>query len=215
MTPVQILQLAAEADSQIVESVFLTDESPKRVVVFSSPGRQNGCSWIIARSARTLAKRTSGSVCVVDANLHHPALHNLFCLENSRGFLHALQELQPIRSYAEQLQDTNLWVLPSGGLIADAAQGLLSPDVVKARVEELAREFDFVLIDTPCVKTSTDASTIGRFADGVVLVLAANSTTRENAVNSKLALEAAQVKLAGAVLNKRTFPIPDKIFQYL
>jgi Mrp family chromosome partitioning ATPase len=215
MTPIQILQLAAEADSQIVESVFFSDESPKKVIVFSSPGRQNGCSWIIARSARTLAKRTSGSVCVVDANLHHPALHNLFCLDNSRGFLHALQESHPIRSYTQQLQDTNLWVLPSGGLIAAASPGLLSPDVVTARLEELAREFDFVLIDAASLKTATDASIIGRCADGLVLVLAANSTTRENAMSSKQALEAAQVKLAGAVLNKRTYPIPDKIFQYL
>jgi capsular exopolysaccharide synthesis family protein len=214
MTPVQILQLAAEADSQIVERVFLADESPKKAIVFTGPDRHNGCSWIVARIAQTLAKRTSGSVCVVDANLRHPSLHNLFCLDNSRGFLQGLQETEPIRSYAQQMQNTNLWVLPSGGLIADTRE-LLSPDIVNARIEEIAREFDFVLIDTASVKTASDASIIGRFADGVVLVLAANATTRESAVNCKLTLEAAQASVAGAVLNKRTYPIPDKIFQYL
>jgi Mrp family chromosome partitioning ATPase len=214
MTPVRILQLAAEADSQIVESVFLADESPRRVVVFTAPDRHNGCSWIVARIARNLARRTSGSVCAVDANLRHPALHDLFCVDNSRGFLQALRETAPVREYTQQMQKTNLWVLPSGGLIADA-QGPLSPDVVKARLEELAREFDFVLIDTAAVKTAPDASIVGRFADGVILVLAANATTRENAVNSKLTLEAAQVSVAGAVLNKRTYPIPDKIHEYL
>jgi Mrp family chromosome partitioning ATPase len=68
---------------------------------------------------------------------------------------------------------------------------------------------------TAAVKAAPDAGIIGRFADGVVLVLAANSTTRENAVNCKLTLEEAQVCVAGAVLNKRTYPIPDKLYQYL
>jgi Mrp family chromosome partitioning ATPase len=214
MTPVQILQLAAEADSKIVESVFLADEPPRRTVAFTAPDRHNGCSWIVARTARHLAKRISGTVCVVDANLRHPALHNLFCISNSRGFLQALQENAPIRDYAQQIQDTNLWVIPSGGLLANGS-GPLVPDNVKARLEELVREFDFVLIDTPAVKTASDASIIGQFADGVVLVLASNSTTRENAVNCKLSLEAAQVSVTGAVLNKRTYPIPEKIHQYL
>jgi protein-tyrosine kinase len=214
MTPVQILQLAAEADSKIVETVFFADESPRRTVVFTAPDRRNGCSWILARTARHLAKRISGTVCLVDANLRHPALHNLFCIANSRGFLQALQEHAPIRDYSQQIQDTNLWVLSSGGLLANAG-GSLVPDNVKARLEELSREFDFVLIDTPAVKIGSDASIIGQAADGVILVLASNSTTRENAMNCKLALEAAQVSVAGAVLNKRTYPIPDKIYQYL
>jgi hypothetical protein len=95
MTPVQILQLAAEADSKIVESVFLADESPRRIVALTAPDRHNGCSWIVARTARHLAKRISGTVCLVDANLRHPALHNLFCIANSRGFLQALQKMHP------------------------------------------------------------------------------------------------------------------------
>jgi Mrp family chromosome partitioning ATPase len=161
-----------------------------------------------------LAKRISGSVCIVDANLRHPALHDLFCIENSRGFLQALQETAPVRDYAQQFHETNLWVVPAGGLIADADR-LLEPGNVKARLEELAHEFEFVLIDSPAVKTALDASIFGRFADGVVLVLAANSTTRENAMNTKQALEAAQISFAGAVLNKRTYPIPEKIYQHL
>ena len=214
MTPVQILQLAAEADSKIVESLFLADELPRKTVVFTSPDRHNGCTWITARIAQNLAKRISGSVCVVDANLYHPALHNQFRVENSRGCLQALQGTAPIRDYVQQIHETNLWVLPAGGLISDS-RGVLVADVVKPRVEELTREFDFVLIDAPAVKIAPDAGILGRFADGVVLVLAANSTTRENAVNTKLALEAAQVSVTGAVLNKRTYPIPDKVYHYL
>ena len=35
------------------------------------------------------------------------------------------------------------------------------------------------------------------------------------AINTKIMLEAANVPIVGAVLNRRTFPIPDKIYRYL
>jgi Mrp family chromosome partitioning ATPase len=65
------------------------------------------------------------------------------------------------------------------------------------------------------MKTSPDCGLIGRFTGGVVLVLAANSSRRDTAINTKMMLESANVPILGAVLNRRTFPIPDKIYKYL
>jgi Mrp family chromosome partitioning ATPase len=53
---------------------------------------------------------------------------------------------------------------------------------------------------------------IGRLADGVVLVIEAHATRREAARKVKESLEAANVRLLGAVLNKRTFPIPEVLY---
>jgi Mrp family chromosome partitioning ATPase len=41
----------------------------------------------------------------------------------------------------------------------------------------------------------------------------ANSTRRETARKAKESLESAKVKLLGAVLNKRTFPIPEALYR--
>jgi len=62
---------------------------------------------------------------------------------------------------------------------------------------------------------SPDAGVLGQLSDGVVLVLAANSTTRDSALNTKVLLDSANVPIEGAVLNKRTYPIPDKVSRYL
>ena len=56
---------------------------------------------------------------------------------------------------------------------------------------------------------------IGRMADGMVLVIAADASKRDIAVNTKMLLDAANIPILGAVLNRRTFPIPDKIYRYL
>ena len=52
-------------------------------------------------------------------------------------------------------------------------------------------------------------------ADGVVLVIEANSTRREAARMAKETFESANVKLLGAILNNRTFPIPESLYRKL
>jgi Mrp family chromosome partitioning ATPase len=140
-------------------------------------------------------------------------MHDLFRIENDRGLVQAFKEDRPIRDYAQQIHQTNLWVLPSGGISEDPA--LLSAASAQARFVELSKTFDFVLIDTVAMSVSPDAGVLGQLSDGVVLVLAAHSTTRDSALNTKVLLDEANVPIEGAVLNKQTYPIPDKVYRYL
>jgi Mrp family chromosome partitioning ATPase len=54
---------------------------------------------------------------------------------------------------------------------------------------------------------------LGKLADGFVLVLEANSTRREAAMRVTESLSQAQIRVLGAVLNKRTFPIPESLYR--
>jgi Mrp family chromosome partitioning ATPase len=49
----------------------------------------------------------------------------------------------------------------------------------------------------------------------VVLVLKANSTRKDRARSAVQDLNNAKVRVLGAVLNQRTFPIPDSIYNKL
>jgi Mrp family chromosome partitioning ATPase len=60
-----------------------------------------------------------------------------------------------------------------------------------------------------------DAIALGQVADGVVLILEANATRRESAMKVADHLRSMHVKLLGAVLNKRTFPIPQTLYDLL
>jgi Mrp family chromosome partitioning ATPase len=80
---------------------------------------------------------------------------------------------------------------------------------------ELRAEFDYVLIDTPAISSSNDATVLGAATDGLVVVLKANSSRRESARGAMQDLRAAKVRVLGAVLNQRTFPIPQSIYDKL
>jgi hypothetical protein len=52
-------------------------------------------------------------------------------------------------------------------------------------------------------------------SDGIVLVVAANQTHREAALRAKDILHSWNVELLGAVLDNRTFPVPESIYRRL
>src|SRR5215471_1337068 len=215
MTPAQTVQLLAEEENKLIDFTFLASETAPKSITFAAPERRSGCSWLVSRIAQRLAERVETSVCAVDANLHWPALHNAFGIDNESGFLQAtMRPEEPIRQFTKRPGNANLWVLPSGGTLSNC-NAVLNIDNVKNRLAQLSCEFDYILIDTPAMKTSPDCGLIGRFTGGVVLVIAANSSRRDTAVNTKIMLETANVPILGAVLNRRTFPIPDRIYKYL
>jgi capsular exopolysaccharide synthesis family protein len=152
------------------------------------------------------------SVCVVDANLRAPFLHEYFRRDNSMGLADAVLGSGPVRNYARQLNAGNLWVMTCGSRTIDPYT-LLTSDRLQPRLAELKAEFDYVLIDAPPVSLYADAALLGRLADGVVLVVQANSTRREVVRKTKERLESAKLRLLGAVLNKRRFPIPEFVYR--
>ena len=208
-------KVTREESLKLIQSVFLSKgtESP-RVVMFASIDSGNGCSRICGHAAEVLAGQMIGSVCVVDANLHSPSLAEFFGVTNHFGLTDSLRKDGSIREFAKQVRLDNLWLLSIGSLTTDSS-GLLNLDLMKARVDELRKEFDYVLIDSPPLNTFADGMTLGKLADGVVLVLEANSTRREAAAKAAESLRTAQIRIVGAVLNKRTFPIPEALYQLL
>ncbi|HME11935.1 MAG TPA: CpsD/CapB family tyrosine-protein kinase [Candidatus Acidoferrum sp.] len=207
--------VAHEETLRLVQSIFLTaGQNPPRVVVFSGIDAGNGCSHVCAQAAAVLAGNVTGSVCLVDANLRTPSLPEFFGVTNHHGLTDSLRGNGSIRGYAKPLRPENLWLLSSGSLAADSS-ALLNSELMKARIAELRKEFDYVLIDSPPLNTYSDGIVLGQLSDGVVMVLEANSTRREAALRVAESLRARQIKVLGAVLNKRTFPIPESLYHRL
>jgi len=211
-------QLALDAPTheeaiKLVQRVFLLPgASAPRAVVVSAIETGDGASWVCAHAGEALASQITGAVCVVDANLRSPSLHQYFGLENSVGLTDSMLHEDSIREFAQRLAGGNLWVITSGPRSVDP-RAVLTSDSLRSRVVELKKEFEYVLIDAPPLSRYSDSLLLGKLADGVVLVVQANSTHRETTRKAKESLESANIPIWGAVLNKRTFPIPDSLYR--
>jgi capsular exopolysaccharide synthesis family protein len=201
-----------EETVKLVQRLFMFPNShaPRKVVFSSVQG--NGSSEICSRAGEVLSAH--GSVCLVDANVRAPSLHQLLGAHEFPGLMDALVRPGPIKDFAVQIAGRNLWVLPPGSFGAQP-ESLFASERLRSRIGELREEFDYVMIDAPPVGSCADAALIGQMADGVILVVEANSTRRETARMAKETLEGANVKLLGVILNNRTFPIPEALYRKL
>lgn len=214
-TPLAPEKAGIEEVVTLVQRVFLlpSGQAP-HTVVFAGTESGNGCSWICARTAEALASQVTGSVCLVDANLRAPGLHHQFDIPNHHGLSDALLKNEPMPTFVTQLTRPNLSIV-SCGSASEGAQSLLTSNRMRARLRELRSMFDYVLVDTSAINSSNDAIVLGAVSDGAILVLKANSSRKETARNALREFQTAKVRIFGAVLNERTFPIPEAIYNKL
>jgi polysaccharide biosynthesis transport protein len=208
-------QVTREESLKLVQRLFLgQDAKCPRVVVFAAVDSGSGCTRLCGETACALAENISGSVCLVDANLRAPSLPEFFGVTNHWGLTDALLKEGSIRSFARQVCGDNLWLLSCGSLKSDSSN-VLSSEHLKMRFAEMRKEFDYILVDAPPLNQYVDAMAIGQIADGLVLIVEADSTRKESALKALETLRAAKIEVLGAVLNKRTFPIPEFVYRRL
>jgi hypothetical protein len=76
-------------------------------------------------------------------------------------------------------------------------------------------EFDHTVIDCPSLKESGDLLSVAPFVDGVILVIEANRTRREELHQAEQKIAAVHGKLLGYALNKRTYEVPGWLYRKL
>jgi len=208
-------QIAFEESHRLIQHIFSAhNQEPPRVIVFAGIDHGNGCSRICVRTVEALQENLRGTVCLVEANFRSPSLHQVFGTPNHYGLTDALLGEGPMKAFATSVRKGNLYLISCGSLVVNS-HGLLNSERLASRFDDLRNEFDYVVVDAPPLSRYSDAIALGRVADGLVLVLEANATRREAAVRISEHLRASQIRILGAVLNKRTFPIPESLYRLL
>jgi len=197
---------------RLTHTLFL-GSTGARVVAFSGVEPGAGCSWMSVRIAELLADADAGSVCIVDADFQNPMLHAYLGANNHVGLSDALVGRQPVRDCVQRFGE-RLHVLCSGS-VGPKAEILLASSAFRLLTEELRAFFDFVLFDTPPLATCSDALVVASRTEGLAMVVEADSTNCEAALKAARHASAANVRILGVVLNKRTYPIPEAIYRKL
>lgn len=76
-------------------------------------------------------------------------------------------------------------------------------------IELLRSEFDYTIIDCPSLEESGDLLSVAPFVDGVILVVEANRTRREQPSKAEQSIDAAGGTVLGYILNKQVSEVPQ------
>jgi non-specific protein-tyrosine kinase len=174
------------------------DEALKTLVV-TSAGVGEGKSTTLANLAAVSAQ-AGRKVILVDSDLRRPTLHKLFGVGNESGLTTIMRDEDLLAS--PPLQDTGvpgLSLLTSGPLPPNPAE-VLGSQRMAAVIAALAERADQVFFDTPPAVAVTDAAVLATKVDGVLLVIGAGSTRRDDARSAIQRLEQVKARLVGTVL---------------
>jgi len=189
----------SEAYRRIRSMVCHTNGRPKSVIQITSPNRGDGRSTVSANLAVSLAQM-GRRVVLVDADFRAPSLHRLFSVPRDKGVASVLAGQSNLADAIRSTSVENLSVLPCEKSSAGATERL-SLDSFQRLVCELRKRFDFVLIDTPPVLGTSDASVVAHHADVVLLALRNTRDVRPLAEQAVQTLTDQEAHLLGVVVN--------------
>jgi protein-tyrosine kinase len=79
----------------------------------------------------------------------------------------------------------------------------------------LSKTFALIVIDAPALQTSSDGIAFAQASHQTVMVVEAETTRKEVADNLHHTLVSANATVAGVVMNKRKFYIPEKLYKHI
>lgn len=174
--------------------------------------RKEGCKVVAVTSSVASEGKTTNSVnlaisfsqlgkkvLLIDADLRRPSIYKKLKIENTDGLSGILAGFSSIDKAITSI-NPSFSVLPSGTTPPNPSELLASKDFENL-LSKLKDSYDYIIIDTPPVGIVSDALTIGRNCDGILLVVKEKSTTYKDFERVVDGLKLAEITLLGVVLN--------------
>jgi capsular exopolysaccharide synthesis family protein len=148
------------------------------------------------------------AVCLVDADLRRPMVHDYMGLEKSAGLTTALIGAAEVHDLLQPWGSDSLYILTSGQIPPNPSE-LLGSESMRLLIETLETSFDVVIIDAPPLLPVTDAAVLSQHVGGVLLVVGSQKLSQHDLEKSLNALKMVGAKLLGVVLNRVPAKGPD------
>ncbi|MFC8435400.1 polysaccharide biosynthesis tyrosine autokinase [Streptomyces sp. NPDC057253] len=173
------------------------DDRPRVIVVTSSvPGEGKTTTAVnLALSLADAGLRT----CLVDADLRRPSVAGTFGLVQDAGLTTVLIGQARAEDVAQQAGG-RLTVLTSGAVPPNPTE-LLASDRMREVLRELAGVFDVVVVDSAPLLPVADTIGLAPLVDGVLFVVRASKTGRDQVRGAAESLSRTGVRILGTVFS--------------
>jgi capsular exopolysaccharide synthesis family protein len=183
------LQIMDNPKSSLSESIrsirtnlqFIASDKQKKIVAVTSTISGEGKSFITINLGGMISL-LGLKVVILDLDLRKPKLHYTFGHDNSVGLSTYLVGQSKLEDILVKTQYENLSIITSGPIPPNPAE-LVQSQRMEALLDQLVKEYDYVLVDTPPIGLVTDGTTILKKADISLYVVRADYSKRAFARN--------------------------------
>ncbi len=170
-----------------------------RSLLITSASGGDGKTTVAANLAAGLALN-GRHILLVDANFRRPELHNLFEIDNEKGFSDVLNSLDQFEGTVRETQVPNLSVLPAGPRPINPTE-LLESQLLIDFIERALEQFDHVIFDSGPLPLVSETVALAPRVDGVVTVVRARTNSRGLLQRVRDELRKVKAENLGVILN--------------
>jgi len=191
---------------------LLAREGKQKVFTVISGGVGEGKSTTLFNLAYVCAEQGS-KVLIIDSDLRRPVQHKMVGLNNRKGMVNVLTGDSTSEEVIQETGVPNLSMMTSGRL-RRGSLGIMNSPRLRAFLDELKDQYDYILLDSPPILGVTDAAILASEADGVLLVVQYRKYPKIISLRAKRMIENAGGQLMGAVLNNINIMRDDYYYYY-
>lgn len=177
---------------------FMSSDKKLKTLVITSSISKEGKSEVCANLAATIAQ-TGRQVLLVDADLRSPTQQHLWNIVNAVGLSHVLVGEGKLSQATKKVTD-NLTILTSG-VVPPNPLALLDSERMTSLIATFAKQFDYVIFDTPPLVGAAEAAVLGKASDGVLLVTRPRLVDSASVTAAKSLLSRSGATVLGLIAN--------------
>ena len=163
---------AAEAYKLLRTNLMFSfpDERKCRIVGITSSIQEEGKSTVTCNLAYSLAQ-AGVSVLLIDADLRKPTIASKLCVERIPGLTNLLVSREDYKKCVQQSPYAPGVDLLTAGDIPPNPSELLGSDRMQELMEEMSKDYEYILVDLPPVTIVSDTVAVSKLLDGVIAVV--------------------------------------------
>jgi polysaccharide biosynthesis transport protein len=190
--------VSAAFEMLMTNLAFTLSDKQLRVILVTSSTPGEGKSFVAANLAVVKAQM-GGKVLLLDADMRRPRQHEIWQLHNFMGLSNVLVGQGELENTVQKAI-VGLDVL-TAGTIPPNPLPIVDSQRMATLIQEAAKKYNFVIIDTPPLNAAAEAQILGKFADGILLVVRPEVLESNAAKKAKTLIEQSAQRVLGMVTN--------------
>jgi len=184
-------------------------EAGKKLAIgVTSPTYGDGKTTVAIALAASLSEDFQADVTLVDADFHTHSVGREYGLNGVEGLAEVLAGKVPLQSVTHRVSQAKMSVITAGNTPSDPAR-IARSEHLSTLIDNMKRANEYVVIDLPASLHSMNAPVLGKRCDGLVIVVRAGHTTKQD-LERVLHLHK-DSQILGVVVNRKSSAVPGWI----
>ncbi|MBN2190906.1 MAG: CpsD/CapB family tyrosine-protein kinase [Candidatus Aureabacteria bacterium] len=200
----------------LTQILSIQEESGKvlKTIALTSSREGEGKSITALNMSIILAKNYKKKTLIMDCNIRNPGINTLLGINIKKGLSDILREDIPFSVEILETGIDKLSMIPAGEIYSNPAQ-VFASERMKSLLEEIKKQFDIIILDTPAVIPYADPRILAPLVDGVLLVIQSGRVRREVVQRTESILQEVGANILGCLLTGVEYYIPEYIHRHL